>query len=216
MSSDRVLTGVRRVTESDSSRKNWSLVLLRSDHGEQGNDGRAASNNSFGVSADALIPGVLFLSCSMTPRPGIFSEVGTCDRAQCVRAAFSDLSKMIAEFRHDHAYLNIIQQGDVVVIEGTSSGVTSVSAPQNGCDLDRARPRAGVNCQHQGPKQISDCRQRERERRGVMRVAGVGEALGDGRGRRAHRRRPARTRRLPSATDGSGSSARSAPRSRTD
>lgn len=38
---------------------------------------------------------------------------------------FSDLGKMIAEFRHDHAYLNVIQQGDVVVIEGTSSGVTT-------------------------------------------------------------------------------------------
>jgi ketosteroid isomerase-like protein len=37
---------------------------------------------------------------------------------------FSDLGKMIAEFRHDHAYLNVIQQGDSVVIEGTSSGAT--------------------------------------------------------------------------------------------
>ena len=47
---------------------------------------------------------------------------------------FADLGSIVAKFKHDLAYLNVIQQGDTVVVEGTSYGTT-----QSGVDW-----RAGV------------------------------------------------------------------------
>lgn len=37
---------------------------------------------------------------------------------------FADLGSIIASFKHDMAYVNVIQQGDTVVVEGTSYGTT--------------------------------------------------------------------------------------------
>lgn len=37
---------------------------------------------------------------------------------------FMDLGRIVARFKHDLAYINVIQQGDMVVIEGTSNGAT--------------------------------------------------------------------------------------------
>src|SRR4051794_19511104 len=37
---------------------------------------------------------------------------------------FMDLGRVVAKFKHDIAYLNVIQQGDMVVVEGTSHGAT--------------------------------------------------------------------------------------------
>jgi hypothetical protein len=37
---------------------------------------------------------------------------------------FADLGTIVAKFKHDLAYLNVIQQGDTVVVEGTSYGTT--------------------------------------------------------------------------------------------
>jgi ketosteroid isomerase-like protein len=37
---------------------------------------------------------------------------------------FADLGSIVAKFKHDLAYLNVIQQGDTVVVEGTSYGTT--------------------------------------------------------------------------------------------
>ena len=37
---------------------------------------------------------------------------------------FIDLGSVVAKFKHDMAYLNVIQQGDMVVVEGTSYGAT--------------------------------------------------------------------------------------------
>ena len=38
---------------------------------------------------------------------------------------FSDLGSILSAIRHDYAYLNYIVQGDHVVVEGTSYGVTA-------------------------------------------------------------------------------------------
>jgi SnoaL-like domain len=37
---------------------------------------------------------------------------------------FADLGSIVSKFKHDLAYLNVIQQGDTVVVEGTSYGTT--------------------------------------------------------------------------------------------
>jgi ketosteroid isomerase-like protein len=37
---------------------------------------------------------------------------------------FMDLGRVVARFKHDLAYVNVIQQGDMVVVEGTSHGAT--------------------------------------------------------------------------------------------
>ncbi|MBT2790080.1 nuclear transport factor 2 family protein [Paraburkholderia strydomiana] len=54
---------------------------------------------------------------------------------------FADLGQMIALFRHDHAYVNVVQQGDFIVIEGTSSGVTA-----NGVHWNAGQTLAGRWC----------------------------------------------------------------------
>lgn len=48
---------------------------------------------------------------------------------------------VVAKFKHDMAYLNVIQQGDVVVVEGTSYGTT-----QSGVDWRAGVTQAGRWC----------------------------------------------------------------------
>jgi ketosteroid isomerase-like protein len=46
-----------------------------------------------------------------------------CGREQFEKL-FMDLGSIIARFKHDMAYVNVVQQGDTVVVEGTSHGAT--------------------------------------------------------------------------------------------
>jgi translation initiation factor IF-1 len=46
-----------------------------------------------------------------------------CGREQFEKL-FMDLGSIIARFKHDMAYVNVVQQGDTVVVEGTSYGAT--------------------------------------------------------------------------------------------
>ncbi|MFC3111308.1 nuclear transport factor 2 family protein [Undibacterium arcticum] len=54
---------------------------------------------------------------------------------------FMDLGLVVAKFKHDMAYLNVIQQGDLVVVEGTSYGKT-----QSGVDWRAGVTHAGRWC----------------------------------------------------------------------
>jgi SnoaL-like domain len=54
---------------------------------------------------------------------------------------FADLGSIVAKFKHDLAYLNVIQQGDIVVVEGTSYGTT-----QGGVDWRAGVTHAGRWC----------------------------------------------------------------------
>jgi hypothetical protein len=52
------------------------------------------------------------------PKWGIASGRGQFEKL------FMDLGSIIGSFKHDMAYVNVIQQGDMVVVEGTSHGAT--------------------------------------------------------------------------------------------
>jgi hypothetical protein len=54
---------------------------------------------------------------------------------------FADLGSIVSRFKHDLAYLNVIQQGDTVVVEGTSYGTT-----QGGVDWRAGVTHAGRWC----------------------------------------------------------------------
>ncbi|WP_250507873.1 nuclear transport factor 2 family protein [Caballeronia sp. GAFFF3] len=63
-----------------------------------------------------------------------FPKWGIATGRAAFEQLFADLGSIVAKFKHDLGYLNVIQQGDTVVIEGTSYGTT-----QSGVDW-----RAGV------------------------------------------------------------------------
>jgi ketosteroid isomerase-like protein len=54
---------------------------------------------------------------------------------------FSDLGSILKAIRHDYAYFNYISQGDTVVVEGTSYGVT-----KNGTEWRAGVTQAGRWC----------------------------------------------------------------------
>lgn len=54
-----------------------------------------------------------------------FPKWGLANGLEEVQQMFSDLGSILKSIRHDYAYFNYISQGDVLVVEGTSSGVTA-------------------------------------------------------------------------------------------
>ncbi|WP_250538923.1 MULTISPECIES: nuclear transport factor 2 family protein [unclassified Caballeronia] len=53
-----------------------------------------------------------------------FPKWGIATGRAAFERLFADLGSIVAKFKHDLAYLNVIQQGDTVVVEGTSYGTT--------------------------------------------------------------------------------------------
>ena len=53
-----------------------------------------------------------------------FPKWGIATGRAAFEQLFADLGSVVAKFKHDLAYLNVIQQGDTVVVEGTSYGAT--------------------------------------------------------------------------------------------
>jgi translation initiation factor IF-1 len=53
-----------------------------------------------------------------------FPKWGVASGREKFEKLFMDLGGIIARFKHDMAYVNVIQQGDTVVVEGTSYGAT--------------------------------------------------------------------------------------------
>ncbi|GLS29288.1 Ketosteroid isomerase-related protein [Mesorhizobium albiziae] len=54
-----------------------------------------------------------------------FPKYGVVDGVEAVKSVFASTAAIIAAVRHDYAYFNYVQQGDMVVVEGTSSGRTT-------------------------------------------------------------------------------------------
>jgi len=54
-----------------------------------------------------------------------FPKWGLANGLEEVQQMFSDLGSILKSIRHDYAYFNYISQGDLLVVEGTSSGVTA-------------------------------------------------------------------------------------------
>ncbi|MGF6754575.1 nuclear transport factor 2 family protein [Paraburkholderia sp. GAS42] len=53
-----------------------------------------------------------------------FPKWGIATGRAAFEKLFMDLGAIVAKFKHDLAYLNVIQQGDTVVVEGTSYGTS--------------------------------------------------------------------------------------------
>jgi hypothetical protein len=54
-----------------------------------------------------------------------FPKWGLANGLEEVQQMFSDLGSILKSIRHDYAYFNYISQGDLLVVEGTSCGVTA-------------------------------------------------------------------------------------------
>jgi ketosteroid isomerase-like protein len=54
-----------------------------------------------------------------------FRKWGMATGRQQFEALFAGLSRIISRSKHDLAYMNVVQQSDMVVIEGTSSGTSA-------------------------------------------------------------------------------------------
>ncbi|WP_036020357.1 nuclear transport factor 2 family protein [Paraburkholderia mimosarum] len=54
-----------------------------------------------------------------------FPKYGVVNGVDEAKKLFSSTANVIARVWHDYAYFNFIIQGDLVVVEGTSSGVTT-------------------------------------------------------------------------------------------
>jgi len=54
-----------------------------------------------------------------------FPKWGLANGHAEVEQLFSDVASILKGIRHDYAYFNYIMQGDLVVVEGTSSGMTA-------------------------------------------------------------------------------------------
>lgn len=54
-----------------------------------------------------------------------FPKWGLANGLEEVQRMFSDLGSILKAIRHDYAYFNYISQGDLLVVEGTSYGVTA-------------------------------------------------------------------------------------------
>ncbi|SIT37302.1 conserved hypothetical protein [Paraburkholderia piptadeniae] len=53
-----------------------------------------------------------------------FPKWGIASGRASFEKLFTDLGSIVSKFKHDLAYLNVIQQGDMVVVEGTSYGTS--------------------------------------------------------------------------------------------
>ncbi len=51
--------------------------------------------------------------------------MGGCDRSGQIEKLFGDLSGTVSRIQHHSAYFNVIQQGDLVVVEGATHGTTA-------------------------------------------------------------------------------------------
>jgi SnoaL-like protein len=54
-----------------------------------------------------------------------FPKWGLANGLAEIEQLFSDVASILKSIRHDYAYFNYIVQGDLVVVEGTSSGMTA-------------------------------------------------------------------------------------------
>ncbi|QRI62378.1 nuclear transport factor 2 family protein [Shinella sp. PSBB067] len=54
-----------------------------------------------------------------------FPKFGIANGIDQIRRLFASTGKIIASISHDYAYFNYVIQGDMVVVEGTSSGSTT-------------------------------------------------------------------------------------------
>ncbi|GHO46026.1 nuclear transport factor 2 family protein [Ktedonospora formicarum] len=54
-----------------------------------------------------------------------FPKWGLANGVADIERLFSDVGTILKSIRHDYAYFNYIVQGDLVVVEGTSSGTLS-------------------------------------------------------------------------------------------
>jgi hypothetical protein len=54
-----------------------------------------------------------------------FPKWGLANGKAEIEQAFSDIAGILKAIRHDYAYFNYITNGDQVVVEGTSSGMTA-------------------------------------------------------------------------------------------
>jgi len=54
-----------------------------------------------------------------------FPKWGVANGRAQIEKLFSEFASILSSIRHDYAYFNYIIQGDHVVVEGTSSGVTA-------------------------------------------------------------------------------------------
>lgn len=70
-----------------------------------------------------------------------FPKWGIASGRQQFERLFMDLGQVVAKFKHDMAYLNVIQQEDTVVVEGTSYGTT-----QSGVEWRAGVTHAGRWC----------------------------------------------------------------------
>jgi hypothetical protein len=76
-----------------------------------------------------------------------FRKWGMATGRQQFEALFAGLSRIISRSKHDLAYMNVVQQGGVVMIEGTSSGTSAsgeewragVTSAGRWCDLFEVR-----------------------------------------------------------------------------
>jgi hypothetical protein len=53
-----------------------------------------------------------------------FPKWGIASGRASFEKLFADLGSIVSQFKHDLAYVNVIQQGDTVVVEGTSYGIS--------------------------------------------------------------------------------------------
>ena len=71
-----------------------------------------------------------------------FPKWGLANGLAEIEKLFSDVATILKAIRHDYAYLNYIVQGDLVVVEGTSSGTLSNGSQWQGgrwCDVFEIR-----------------------------------------------------------------------------
>mgnify|MGYP001185101246 CR=1 FL=1 len=54
-----------------------------------------------------------------------FPKWGLANGRREYEQLFKDLGSILKAIRHDYAYFNYVQQGDLVVVEGTSAGTTA-------------------------------------------------------------------------------------------
>ena len=103
---ERLTTGYQIAPMSDEQRKAVALeYLLRLDRGGD------------------------FLSLFDDNARVYFPKWGIAQGRDAYERLFSDLMGIIKAVNHDYAYFNYVVQGDLVVVEGTSSGTTAKEKP---------------------------------------------------------------------------------------
>lgn len=54
-----------------------------------------------------------------------FPKIGVVNGRDAVKEAFGKIASLLNGITHDYAYFNYVVNGDIVVVEGTSSGITA-------------------------------------------------------------------------------------------